>query len=296
METKVCNYCHICKPWDQFTIDKKRNKPISQCKYCRNLQNKEKKEKLLLEQSKEIKHKEIIDKKICSKCNKLKEITCFYKRSPKLYRTECKQCHCELNRINKKKQQQDPIWQEKTKEKRKLKKEEKKEYDKKRYINLKSCYRYKISVRYWNKLKQDSNRKEKYYFNHANYRKNNSQAILSHRLRERVRRALKKKNISKLNYTIELLGADCKTVLRHIESKFKAGMSWDNKNLWHIDHVVAICHFDLTNIEEQLKAFNYTNLQPLWSEENIEKGKKKNWVSKYKDDDDLLLGISTLFE
>lgn len=41
--------------------------------------------------------------------------------------------------------------------------------------------------------------------------------------------------------------------------------------MWHIDHIKPISKFDLTNIEEQKKCFNYKNLQPLWSKENLKK-------------------------
>ena len=33
-------------------------------------------------------------------------------------------------------------------------------------------------------------------------------------------------------------------------------------------------NFDLTDLEVQKKAFHYTNLQPMWGDENISKGSK----------------------
>lgn len=53
-------------------------------------------------------------------------------------------------------------------------------------------------------------------------------------------------------------------------------MSWDNygKFGWHIDHIVALANFDLSNREQFLKACHYTNLQPLWARENHKKGPK----------------------
>ena len=46
------------------------------------------------------------------------------------------------------------------------------------------------------------------------------------------------------------------------------------------DIALSFASFDLTKKENQLKAFNYTNLQPLWAEENLSKSdkiqKKKN--------------------
>jgi formylglycine-generating enzyme required for sulfatase activity len=47
------------------------------------------------------------------------------------------------------------------------------------------------------------------------------------------------------------------------------GMNWDNHgSCWEIDHIIPIAHFDLTNAEEQQKAFHFTNLQPLYWKEN----------------------------
>ena len=38
------------------------------------------------------------------------------------------------------------------------------------------------------------------------------------------------------------------------------------------DHVRPCSLFDLTDLEEQKKCFNFKNLQPLWAEENLSKG------------------------
>lgn len=92
--------------------------------------------------------------------------------------------------------------------------------------------------------------------------------------RARIHAALHGKNKSQT--TQELLGCTSEFLKSYIESKFTEGMSWDNYAIdgWHIDHIVPISKFDLTKKEELKKACHYTNLQPMWAKENIQKSNK----------------------
>ena len=90
-------------------------------------------------------------------------------------------------------------------------------------------------------------------------------------LRTRVYRALKAQKAQKWGKTEELLGCSIPDVRVYLEAKFKEGMTWDNYGKWHIDHIKPLAKFDLTNKEEQMKAISYTNLQPLWAQDNLRK-------------------------
>jgi hypothetical protein len=95
---------------------------------------------------------------------------------------------------------------------------------------------------------------------------------ITRNLRSRTRDALK--GIIKSKHTLELLGCSVNQLRKHLESKFKPSMTWENYgvNGWTVDHIRPCASFDLLNPEEQYKCFHYTNLQPLWAIENSIKG------------------------
>lgn len=98
------------------------------------------------------------------------------------------------------------------------------------------------------------------------------QYMLAVRMRARINHVLNGKN--KSEKTKKLLGCSYIEFKKYIESKFKPGMSWKNKHLFHIDHIRPCSSFDLTDPQQQAQCFHYTNLQPLWSKENLSKGAK----------------------
>lgn len=92
------------------------------------------------------------------------------------------------------------------------------------------------------------------------------------KLRERIRQAFKRTSYCKSNGTTVILGCDYFTAFNYLESLFKENMSWDNRSEWHIDHIVPLS--SATTEEELIKLCHYTNLQPLWAEDNLKKGSK----------------------
>jgi hypothetical protein len=81
----------------------------------------------------------------------------------------------------------------------------------------------------------------------------------------------------------KLLGCNINQLIAHLEFQFKEGMNWTNygngwhgrgMKEWHIDHIIPCASFNLTNNEELEKCFHYTNLQPLWAQENWSKSDK----------------------
>ena len=100
------------------------------------------------------------------------------------------------------------------------------------------------------------------------------QAKLALKLRTRMRAALRNQGGEKSKKTMKLIGCTINYLKQHLEKQFQKGMNWENhtKHGWHIDHIIPINKFDLTDPEQQTICFNYTNLQPLWAIENLKKG------------------------
>jgi hypothetical protein len=93
-------------------------------------------------------------------------------------------------------------------------------------------------------------------------------------LRARVRAAITRSSGAKSRKTMGLIGCSVPQLRKHLEAQFTEGMTWDNHGEWHIDHIKPCASFDLTDAEQQLECFNYTNLQPLWASDNLSKGAK----------------------
>jgi len=101
--------------------------------------------------------------------------------------------------------------------------------------------------------------------------KNDINVRITYNLRARLHKALHRNQ--KTNTTVKLLGCDIDFLKVYLNNLFTEGMSWKNYGKWEIDHIKPCASFDLSKPEEQRKCFHYTNLQPLWENENIRKGK-----------------------
>ena len=91
--------------------------------------------------------------------------------------------------------------------------------------------------------------------------------------RRRIHHALNGK--SKPSSTRDILGIDIDTYRKWIEYQMTPDMTWDNIE---IDHVKAICLFDVSKVEELKEAFNWKNTQPLLKNDHHQKGIKFNFL------------------
>ena len=133
--------------------------------------------------------------------------------------------------------------------------------------------KYKSQQRkYWKVWRKENRKRSSAYT--MKYINSSVQARLASNLRTRMRLALKRQAGKKAKKTLELIGCDINYLRKHLEKQFKLEMTWGNYGKWHVDHIIAVNKFDLTDPEQQKFCFNYKNLQPMWAEENIRKSNK----------------------
>lgn len=103
---------------------------------------------------------------------------------------------------------------------------------------------------------------------------NNIEFKISESIRNRLRNVLIREQ--KKGSAIKDLGCTVTQLKGWLESQFEVGMNWNNygKGGWHIDHIIPLSKFDLTNRVQFLKACHWFNLRPLWEIENLSRGNK----------------------
>lgn len=86
-----------------------------------------------------------------------------------------------------------------------------------------------------------------------------------------IANSIANKGYVKESSTVSILGCSIEQFKTHLEQLFTIGMSWDNRSAWHIDHIVPL---SFAQTEAELLLLNhYTNLRPVWSSDNLSKGK-----------------------
>ena len=118
---------------------------------------------------------------------------------------------------------------------------------------------------------------EKIITQQRKYKNNRYKTDINYRLicitRSRIRQALIRK--TKPSSTKDILGMNIDLYRKWIEFQMTSEMNWSNIE---IDHVKAICLFDLSKDEELKEAFNWKNTQPLLKKDHQLKGIKFNFL------------------
>jgi hypothetical protein len=147
-----------------------------------------------------------------------------------------------------------------------------KKYNKKRYYKNIEKSRESAKIRARNR---DSTSRKLYSNNRYKYilSKNPMYKIISS-CRSRIRQAFKNKKFLKCGKTFDLINCTPEFLKEHLSKQFKIGMTLENygKFGWHIDHIIPLA--SAKTIEDVKELCHFTNLQPLWAEENLKKGCK----------------------
>lgn len=201
--------------------------------------------------------------KVCNKCGieKNKE-ECFYRREGVWdgYRNDCIECHLKQKKIYSKNNSQ-----------------HKRDYMKQYRLDKPEVFKN------W-KIENPGKFKESRKNSHKKRMKNDPLYRLKNGISRLILQSISKKGYLKKSKTNEILGIDYNGFMKHIESQFLDGMTWDNRGEWHLDHIIPV---SLGETEEEIIRLNhYTNLQPLWGKDNLHKSntildEHRHLVEKY---------------
>lgn len=97
---------------------------------------------------------------------------------------------------------------------------------------------------------------------------------LARMLRDRVRKIVKRGKSVRAGSAIRDLGCSLEEFKIYIAAKFIDDMGWSNYGEWHLDHIIPLARFDLSDRAQFLQAVHYTNYQPLWAQDNRRKAAK----------------------
>lgn len=217
--------------------------------------------------------------KICNKCKNPLPVSEYYKKRNGHTLAVCKKCTIEKSKENYRKNRDarlDYLKSYREEHREKLREqsraaywdepEKHREYSRQYYKNNRESAR--ASQKIYNNKNREMLRKR------ANeYRKIPHNKIASN-YRNRIREILGAKHGYKY---IDILGCTKDEFKTYLEERFEDGMTWENHGHdgWHIDHIIPCCMFDLEDEYQLRKCFHYTNMQPLWAEDNHRKGGRR---------------------
>lgn len=256
---KACTKCKEVKEFYEFTKNKNHKDGLEYfCKYCKKSYQEAKKTKEYLD----------IPSKICSKCKLEKPLSdygkcssCFLKVKP-----SCKDCR-KLEYI-----EDIP----RVKKYREDNKEHIKEYSKRWKIKNKEHVRQTKRL-YKSKNKDSINTYRREYTKLRRLKDSNFKLTCD--IRTLILISYKKACNGEFNKSLkteEIIGCTIVELINHLQSLFTEGMTLANhgncQECWHIDHKIPIS--SAKTKEDIIRLNHYTNLQPLWRDDNLSKGCK----------------------
>ena len=239
METKTCNECKAAKILTDYRCQK--GKYDAKCKDCTNARRRELSAKKRLEGPKIVSMEYLNSIITCSKCNQEKKRSEFTTG-----KNQCKDCI----KMIKKEYDQSQRGKENNAQWIENNREHLKEYhtewhqENKERINEKYVQRYHSDPEF--KFKRSC--------------------------KTRILNAFKSQNLAKSNKTIEYLNCDIPWLVKWFILCFTPEMTLENHgSYWHMDHVIPVNTFNLSDPEQITLCFSWFNLSQLQANENMSK-------------------------
>ena len=187
--------------------------------------------------------------KICKNCNIEKPLNSYRKYNETRYSPTCKTCLNEKDKIRKIKARQiksETILAtcEKCDEEKPLKD----------FAKLKKYYKKKICLTCYPIFLREQK---------TEWCRNESNTNMNYRIKKSL--AARLRNVlTKNDTTMNYVGCNIQYLREWFEYNFTKEMKWDNYgSYWSIDHIRPVCKFDLTDENEKLKCWNWTNMMPV---------------------------------
>lgn len=288
-ETKICKHCGVEKPISEYQKAAYGFQP-----YCKPCDSFRKKEWYVKNRQKQLaKGAEKYKKKIEENPDFHKEY--YQKNREKILernKTQSKKYRDKINERNSRYRKLDKYRSRATNRAREKAKEDP-DYFKKIYQQRKDSINRKGKREEYNAKQREFKRKhpdryknyqlsdwakENRKIRNREWSRNKTETDIAYRIgkniRSRTRFALKRWNTKKCASTERLLGCSIQQFKEYFCSLFTNGMSWEMfmKGEIHIDHIKPCIRFNLSEPEEQMACFHYSNLQPLWWRDNLKKG------------------------
>jgi len=202
-----------------------------------------------------------METKVCTKCEEEKKLTDFNKMSKvkcgvRSYCRECQKIESKKYRLENK---------EKIKDYNTKWNEENQEYYKKYFEEY-----YIINYEKEKERKLKWFRDNKKYSN--NYQKQRKKEDILFKIISNMRNSVNRYLKHRSKHTFDIVGCSPEFLKEHLENQFVVGMGWDNRGEWHIDHINPLS--SAKTEDEIYNLCHYTNLQPLWAEDNLKKSNK----------------------
>ena len=240
METKVCTKCGEEKPLSLFRFRKDRNTYRNECNECLSAyMGKYKKERKEANENGDIRYRETKE---------------YIKNQVHGYYIDHKDEADKRERIWRNANRDRVRGYDAKQSKTERRKQGRRDY----YLENKD------SIMEWNRKYRTRKYREDIQFN------------LAMKIRRRIWSALKLAEAKKSDKTINILGCSFDEYSKYIESLFTDNMTWGKVKLGeiHIDHIIPVCSFNLTDAGQLAEAFNYKNTQPMWAKDNYSKSSR----------------------